>query len=42
VDSESTGDVRIWRRGKMITEPEKATRTAEGAPPKPAGETGEG
>ena len=38
--SESTGDVRIWRRGKMITELEKAPRTPLHGPPR-AGEPGE-
>ncbi|MCP4246768.1 MAG: hypothetical protein GY778_06940 [bacterium] len=40
--SESTGDVRIWRRGKMITELEKAPRTPTPAPPTPSAESGEG
>ena len=35
--SESTGTVRIWRRGKMITELEKAPREPISGPP-PAGE----
>ena len=39
--SESTGDVRIWRRGKMITELEKAPRTPVPSPPPPGGEPGE-
>ncbi len=39
--SESTGTVRIWRLGKMITELEKAPRTGEpGPPPPPSGEPG--
>ncbi len=35
--SESTGDIRIWRRGRMITEIEKALRS-ERPPPPPEGE----
>jgi DNA integrity scanning protein DisA with diadenylate cyclase activity len=35
--SESTGSVRIWRRGKMITELEKAPREPAPAPPAPSG-----
>jgi DNA integrity scanning protein DisA with diadenylate cyclase activity len=32
--SESTGAVRVWRRGEMITELEKSTRSVlDGAPP---------
>ncbi|MCH7814372.1 MAG: DNA integrity scanning protein DisA nucleotide-binding domain protein [Planctomycetes bacterium] len=40
--SESTGNVRIWRRGKMITELEKAPRTPTPAPPSAKVEPGEG
>ena len=29
--SESTGEVRVWRRGQLITEIEKAPRHAAGA-----------
>ncbi len=36
--SESTGDVRIWRRGKMITELEKAPRASMHGPSSPGGE----
>ncbi len=32
--SESTGDVRVWRRGKMITEIEKAPRATVTPPPR--------
>jgi len=39
--SESTGDVRIWRRGKMITELEKAPREPTSPPPPTTGKSGE-
>ena len=31
--SESTGDVRVWRRGAMIAEIERASRTTHASPP---------
>ena len=37
--SQSTGDVRIWRRGKMITQLEKAPRTPPAPAPPPPGES---
>jgi DNA integrity scanning protein DisA with diadenylate cyclase activity len=36
--SESTGDIRIWRRGRMITEIEKAPRAASGSTQPPSAE----
>ncbi|MHC4065604.1 MAG: DNA integrity scanning protein DisA nucleotide-binding domain protein [Planctomycetota bacterium] len=39
--SESTGDVRIWRLGKMITELEKGPRTPVAGPAARGGEPGE-
>ncbi|MFQ6048932.1 MAG: DNA integrity scanning protein DisA nucleotide-binding domain protein [Phycisphaerae bacterium] len=39
--SESTGTVRVWRRGQMITEIERAMRTSPPpAPPEPRGSSG--
>ncbi len=34
--SESTGTVRVWRKGQMITEIERAARTSPPSPPPPA------
>ncbi len=34
--SESTGTVRVWRKGQMITEIERAARTGPPGPPPPA------